>query len=89
MDDVEAERQRLEAELIQLGMNPGILTPARVAARNRRIDELQQALAKLPPRRTTLHSRPRLPPGWTRDREEEGGHVVDYDPWARFYGDGE
>lgn len=75
----DAERDRLEAELYRLGFNVGIPTAEALAARNARIDELQRALAKLPPRRVVMHKRPELPPGWTLPVYEGNDH--DYDPF--------
>lgn len=78
-EDVESERGRLEAELYRLGFELGMPTPEALARRNRRIDELQQALAKLPPRRVPMNQRPPLPPGWQLPVDEEDTRW--YDPF--------
>ena len=76
----DGERDRLEAELYALGFNVGMPTAEAMAARNARIDELQRALAKLPPRRAVMHSRAPLPSGWSLPDDEED-NVHDYDPF--------
>lgn len=75
----ESERDRLEAELYQLGFSVGMPTLEALAARNARIDQIQRRLAKFPPRRVVMHQRPKLPPGWTLPVDEENDH--DYDPF--------
>lgn len=76
----DGERDRLEAELYALGFNVGLPTAEAMAARNRRIDELQSALAKLPPRRVVgTRERPPLPPGWELPEDEDDTRW--YDPF--------
>lgn len=96
--DVEAERERLQAELTQLGFYHGMPDASFQARRNARIAELQAQLAALP----RQSDPPRPPPGrrvnfyMAKDgrlgndprafeRDDAGEHLsgLDYNPYAR------